>query len=189
MVSVTTTDGKTHMVLASELNDSTVKNLTKFSAQGKRVAVKLPRERIASTSEQSKQPKQAEQPKVEANEQRESKIQSFINEWNQLKENGTASELDHFYMKVRVALNGYAQGKGVVAEFEQLKADIENFAKDYNKLPKTEQSTNTAPSAAETKTEQPEAKQTVTQWKEDMQEALAKADQEHPLYKKFCQGL
>ena len=95
-----------------------------------------------------------EQPKVEANEQRESKIQSFINKWNQLKENGTASELDHFYMKVRVALNGYAQGKGVVAEFEQLKVDIENFAKDYNKLPKTEQSTNTGPSAAETSTEQ-----------------------------------
>ena len=81
LVSVTTTDGETHMVLASELNDSNVKNLTKFSAQGKRVAVKLPRERIASTSEQSKQPKQAEQPKVEANEQRESKIQSFINKW------------------------------------------------------------------------------------------------------------
>lgn len=99
-------------------------------------------------------PKQAEQPKVEANEQRESKIQSFINKWNQLKENGTASELDHFYMKVRVALNGYAQGKGVVAEFEQLKVDIENFAKDYNKLPKTEQSTNTGTSAAETSTEQ-----------------------------------
>lgn len=95
-----------------------------------------------------------EQPKVEANEQRESKIQSFINKWNQLKENGTASELDNFYKKVKIALNGYAQGKGVVAEFEQLKADIENFAKVYNKLPKTEQSTNTDPSAAETSTEQ-----------------------------------
>ena len=154
LVSVTTNDGKTHMVLASELNDSNVKNLTKFSAQGKRVAVKLSRSRIASTSEQSKQPKQGEQPKAEANEQRESKIQSFINKWNQLKENGTASELDHFYMKVRVALNGYAQGKGVVAEFEQLKVDIENFAKNYNKLPKTEQSTNTGTSAAETSTEQ-----------------------------------
>lgn len=154
LVSVTTTDGETHMVLASELNDSNVKNLTKFSAQGKRVAVKLPRGRIASTSEQSQQPKQAEQPKVEANEQRESKIQSWINKWNQLKENGTASELDHFHKKVKIALNGYAQGKGVVAEFEQLKADIENFAKDYNKLPKTEQSTNTGPSAAETSTEQ-----------------------------------
>ena len=42
----------------------------------------------------------------------------------------------------------------MVAEFEQLKVDIENFAKDYNKLPKTEQSTNTDPSAAETSTEQ-----------------------------------
>ncbi|MCU4393401.1 PLxRFG domain-containing protein [Acinetobacter parvus] len=154
LVSVTTTDGETHMVLASELNDSNVKNLTKFSAQGKRVAVKLPRSRIASTSEQNKQPKQGEQQKVEANEQRESKIQSFINKWNQLKENGTASELDNFHKKVKIALNGYAQGKGVVAEFEQLKADIENFAKDYNKLPKTEQSTNTDPSAAETSTEQ-----------------------------------
>ncbi len=60
LVSVTTTDGETHMVLASELNDSNVKNLTKFSAQGKRVAVKLPRGRIASTSEQSKQPQQNE---------------------------------------------------------------------------------------------------------------------------------
>ena len=154
LVSVTTTDGETHMVLASELNDSNVKNLTKFSAQGKRVAVKLPRGRIASTSEQSKQPKQGEQPKVEANEQRESKIQSWINEWNQLKENGTASELDNFHKKVKIALNGFAQKKGVVAEFEQLKVDIENFAKDYNKLPKTEQSTNTGPSAAETSTEQ-----------------------------------
>ena len=154
LVSVTTTDGETHMVLASELNDSNVKNLTKFSAQGKRVAVKLPRGRIASTSEQSQQPKQAEQPKVEANEQRESKIQSWINEWSQLKENGTASELDNFHKKVKIALNGFAQKKGVVAEFEQLKVDIENFAKDYNKLPKTEQSTNTGPSAAETSTEQ-----------------------------------
>ena len=54
LVGVTTTDGETHMVLASELNDSNVKNLTKFSAQGKRVAVKLSRGRIASTSEQSK---------------------------------------------------------------------------------------------------------------------------------------
>ena len=60
LVSVTTTDGETHMVLASELNDSNVKNLTKFSAQGKRVAAKLPRGRIASTSEQSKQPQQNE---------------------------------------------------------------------------------------------------------------------------------
>ncbi|MEG2447171.1 MAG: hypothetical protein RSB22_14135, partial [Acinetobacter sp.] len=296
LVSVTTNDGETYMVLASELNDSNVKNLTKFSAQGKRVAVKLPRGRIASTSEQSKQPqqhawdqlsvdektavlqkagwktsagglnvigkklagqtskqitpetlktierfmgndasqnvkksgdkavkgdrilgrnghtyqltdveynnqggvdsatvrlverrdgqaidgvdskrtladfsktfgdidltqqneapKQAEQPKVEANEQRESKIQSWINEWSQLKENGTASELDNFHKKVKIALNGFAQKKGVVAEFEQLKVDIENFAKDYNKLPKTEQSTNTDPSAAETSTEQ-----------------------------------
>ena len=85
-------------------------------------------------------------------EQRESKIQSWINEWNQLKENGTASELDNFHKKVKVALNGIAQKKGVVAEFEQLKVDIENFAKDYNKLPKTEQSTNTNPSAAETAT-------------------------------------
>ncbi|MFW2062722.1 PLxRFG domain-containing protein [Acinetobacter ursingii] len=66
LVSVTTNDGETHMVLASELNDSNVKNLTKFSAQGKRVAVKLPRGRIASTSEQSKQPKQAEATKTEA---------------------------------------------------------------------------------------------------------------------------
>ena len=98
--------------------------------------------------------KKAEQPKVEANEQRESKIQSWINEWNQLKENGTASELDNFHKKVKIALNGIAQNKGVVAEFEQLKVDIENFAKDYNKLPKTEQSTNTGPSAAETSTEQ-----------------------------------
>lgn len=79
LVSVTTTDGETHMVLASELNDSTVKNLTKFSAQGERVAVKLPRGRIASTSEQSKQPQQNEaakqgeatsKPKVEASENR-----------------------------------------------------------------------------------------------------------------------
>lgn len=148
LVSVTTTDGETHMVLASELNDSNVKNLTKFSNKGKRVAVKLSRSRIASTGEQNTQ----EQPKVEANEQRESKIQSWINEWNQLKENGTASELDNFHKKVKVALNGIAQKKGVVAEFEQLKVDIENFAKDYNKLPKTEQSTNTNPSAAETAT-------------------------------------
>lgn len=44
---------------------------------------------------------------------------------------------------------------------------------------------NAAPTVAETKTEQPEAKQTVTQWKEDMQEALAKADPDHPLYKKL----
>lgn len=42
-----------------------------------------------------------------------------------------------------------------------------------------------APTVAETTTEQPEAKQTVTQWKEDMQEALAKADPDHPLYKKL----
>lgn len=62
LVSVTTNDGETHMVLASELNDSNVKNLTKFSAQGKRVAVKLPRGRIASTSEQNKQEQQNEAP-------------------------------------------------------------------------------------------------------------------------------
>lgn len=45
---------------------------------------------------------------------------------------------------------------------------------------------NAAPSVAETATVQLETKQTVTQWKEDMQEALAKADQEHPLYKKLA---
>lgn len=66
LVSVTTTDGETHMVLASELNDSNVKNLTKFNAKGKRVAVKLSRSRIASTSEQNKQPKQGEATKTEA---------------------------------------------------------------------------------------------------------------------------
>ena len=42
---------------------------------------------------------------------------------------------------------------------------------------------NAAPTVVETK--QPESKQTVTQWKEDMQEALAKADPDHPLYKKL----
>ena len=42
-----------------------------------------------------------------------------------------------------------------------------------------------APTVAETTTEQPEAKQTVTQWKEDMQEALTKADPDHPQFKKL----
>lgn len=45
---------------------------------------------------------------------------------------------------------------------------------------------NAAPTVAKTETVQLETKQTVTQWKEDMQEALAKADQEHPLYKKLA---
>lgn len=42
-----------------------------------------------------------------------------------------------------------------------------------------------APTVAKTETAQPEATQTVTQWKEDMQEALAKADPDHPLYRKL----
>ena len=42
---------------------------------------------------------------------------------------------------------------------------------------------NAAPTVVETK--QPESKQTATQWKEDMKEALAKADPDHPLYKKL----
>lgn len=42
-----------------------------------------------------------------------------------------------------------------------------------------------APTVAKTETSQPEATQTVTQWKEDMQEALAKADPDHPLYRKL----
>lgn len=127
------------------------------SEHDREVALRQARE-IEKKAEAPKAKAEPEQPKVEANEQRESKIQSFINKWNQLKENGTASELDNFHKTVKIALNGYAQGKGVVTEFEQLKADIENFAKDYNKLPKTEQSTNTGPSAAETSTEQPAPK-------------------------------
>ena len=42
-----------------------------------------------------------------------------------------------------------------------------------------------APTVAKTETAQPQTTQTVTQWKEDMQEALAKADPDHPLYKKL----
>lgn len=42
-----------------------------------------------------------------------------------------------------------------------------------------------APPVAKTETAQPEATQTVTQWKEDMRQALAKADPDHPLYKKL----
>lgn len=43
----------------------------------------------------------------------------------------------------------------------------------------------TASTVAKTETAQPQVTQTVTQWKEDMQEALAKADPDHPLYKKL----
>lgn len=38
---------------------------------------------------------------------------------------------------------------------------------------------------SKTETAQPQTTQTVTQWKEDMQEALSKADPDHPLYKKL----
>ena len=58
LVSITTTHGDAYMVLASELNDSNVKHLTKFNDQGERIAVKLPRGRIASIIEQNKQPQQ-----------------------------------------------------------------------------------------------------------------------------------
>lgn len=60
----------------------------------------------------------------------EPKIQSWIDKWNELKTEDNPENLENFYSKVRVALNGYAQGKGedVVAEFESLKKDIEQYA-------------------------------------------------------------
>lgn len=66
-----------------------------------------------------------ELPKVE---KKESKIQSWLDKWNKLKKQKDLKELDLFYNKVKVALNGYAQGKGVEAEFKELKKDIEDYA-------------------------------------------------------------
>jgi len=66
-----------------------------------------------------------ELPKVE---KKESKIQSWIDKWNELKKQKDLKELDLFYNKVKVALNGYAQGKGVETEFKELKKDIEDYA-------------------------------------------------------------
>lgn len=61
----------------------------------------------------------------------ENKIQSWIDKFEELKALGDPKELDMFYTKVRVALNGYAQGKNVVNEFEELKKQIEDYAVEF----------------------------------------------------------
>lgn len=61
-------------------------------------------------------------------EKAENKLQSWIDKWKELKKQNDLEQLDLFYNKVKVALNGYAQGKGVVKEFEQLKSEIEEYA-------------------------------------------------------------
>jgi hypothetical protein len=60
----------------------------------------------------------------------ENKIKSWIDKWEELKKENDNEQLDLFYNKVKVALNGYAQGKGVVDEFTKLKSEIEQFAKE-----------------------------------------------------------
>ena len=68
----------------------------------------------------------------------ENKIQSWVNKWEELKTSDDAKELDLFYNKVKVALNGYAQGKDVVKEFEGLKSDIEKYAQERKATPPVE---------------------------------------------------
>lgn len=66
----------------------------------------------------------------------ENKIKSWIDKWEELKKENDNEQLDLFYNKVKVALNGYAQGKGVVDEFTKLKSEIEQFAKERKAKPK-----------------------------------------------------
>lgn len=81
-----------------------------------------------------------ELPKVE---KKESKIQSWLDKWNELKKQNDLKELDSFYNKVKVALNGYAQGKGVEAEFTELKKDIEDYAEKLKQEQKPKVSSTT----------------------------------------------
>lgn len=80
----------------------------------------------------------------------------------------------------------FIEKKKLTGQYEVKKVDNRRF-EIHPIVADTQETTasNVAPTVAKTETAQPEATQTVTQWKEDMQEALAKADPDHPLFKKL----
>ena len=103
----------------------------------------------------------------------ENKIQSWIDAWEAVKEKNDPAELDMFYNKVKVALNGYAQGKDVVPEFEALKSDIETYAEQW-KNNNSQSIINQNPNQDGTKTE----------GKTEGQGLLNKTDQNPPVVEK-----
>ena len=81
----------------------------------------------------------------------QSRIQSFIDEWERLKKEGDAEALDHFSRTINIALNGYAQARGVEEEFKQLRAEIDEYAKAYNERVREKRKANSANDSAENK--------------------------------------
>lgn len=81
----------------------------------------------------------------------QSRIQSFIDEWERLKKEGDAKALEHFSRTINIALNGYAQARGVEEEFKQLRAEIDEYAKAYNERVREKRKANSANDSAENK--------------------------------------
>ena len=73
----------------------------------------------------------AEMRSYEAKAEKPTKIDSWINEFERAKSENDTEAMQTLYSKVRAALNGIAQryGKDVVKQFEQLKKQIEDYAK------------------------------------------------------------
>ncbi|MDO9155045.1 MAG: hypothetical protein Q7U47_15275 [Paludibacter sp.] len=77
----------------------------------------------------------ADYPELKQEVKPESKMnESWKNEFERAKKENDLQALDTLYNKVKVVLNGLAQGKGeaTVKEFEALKKEIEDWAADYH---------------------------------------------------------
>lgn len=112
----------------------------------------------------------------------ENKIKSWIDKWEELKKENDNEQLDLFYNKVKVALNGFAQGKGVVDEFTKLKSEIEQFAKEGKVITEpTKQEVSTPPAKEDAQEAKPRIPKTpenavppATNIKPEEEEARAK---------------
>jgi len=65
----------------------------------------------------------------------EGKLSSWYDKFEELKSKNDLAGLDNLYGKVKIALNGVAQGRNAVPEFEALKKEIESYAEEIKPKP------------------------------------------------------
>ena len=108
----------------------------------------------------------------------QSRIQSFIDEWERLKKEGDAKALEHFSRTINIALNGYAQARGVEEEFKQLRAEIDEYAKAYNERVREKRKANSANDSAENKETPTDFTPSPRKEGEDLLDYAARVDEE-----------
>lgn len=63
-------------------------------------------------------------------------IESYNAAWKEAKESGDGNRMESIYNAVKIGLNGIAQSENTVKEFEALKSEIENHAKELKEAKK-----------------------------------------------------